>query len=139
MNETKYIATDDREIERADGLCNHRRCPPGECCAYTPATLRITPADEELARQLVAEGWWSTSRKSRSIARWKEPIPPIEQMFRPEFLATFHGERLAELVRDHVKWNYGVSSPKNAARIEHATLSPSLFDAFKKAGGDCGR
>lgn len=140
----EIIKTDDRELERAGGACNHRKCRGSEegCRAYSEETLRISPADEERARQLVAEGWWSTSAKSRTIARWKEPLPTIEDLFRPEALATFHGQRLAHFCRQHLMYHqYGAYVHNHAAdeHHEHATLSPSLFKAFKAAGGDCAR
>lgn len=140
MNEP-YITTDDREIERSGGSCNHRSCArdPDGCRAYNERTQEITDADRAKAAELVAEGWWSTSQKSRTIARWQEPVPRLEEMFRPEFLTTFHGQRLAELVRDHVKYHYGCLRNSAEEHIERARLSPSLFRAFKQAGGDCAR
>lgn len=137
----RYIATDDREIERVDAACNHRKCPPGECIAYNDATLQITEADEAKARELVAAGWWSTSAKYRTIARWKERVPAIEELILPEMLDTFHGRRLAEVIRKHEKWRMDVPrfGPEFAEHCEEAVLSPSLFRAFKKAGGECGR
>ena len=135
----RLIATDDRGITRVDAPCNHRRCPPGECIAYDEKTLEITEADVAMAAKLVAEGWWSTSGKYRTIAKWKEKPPTVEEIFSEDLLATFHGKRIAEMVRSHEKWHYTVGSPAHAEHIEHAKLTPSLFRAFKKAGGDCGR
>src|SRR5262249_53746062 len=134
-----YIATDDRPIERVNGPCDHRRCPPNECLMFSPATLEITDKDRELAVQLVAEGWWSTSHKYRSVARWREPIPPIDKMFQPEFLTSFQGQRIAAYVKRYLDDHYDVRNHKYEEHIEDATLSPSLFLAFKQAGGDCGR
>jgi hypothetical protein len=140
-----YIATDDRGIERVAAKCTHRRCPPGNCLAYTEATVTPTPADEEVAKHLVAEGWWSTSAKYRTIRRWKEKPPTVEELIRPELLNTFHGKRLAAALRPHIKYNYGsymdpeTRAPYPDDLFEDAQLSPSLFRAFKAAGGDCGR
>lgn len=143
MSERPYIATDDREIVRVDAACNHRRCPPGECIAYDAATLLVTEADAARGRELVEEGWWSTSAKRRTIERWKERPPTVEELFRPELLDTFHGQRLAAVVRTHVQHHYSVAYANGKAwprdLFEEATLSPSLFKAFKRAGGDCGR
>jgi hypothetical protein len=126
MNEP-YITTDDRDRVGAG-----RRAP--ECRRRWRGD-----ADRAKAVKLVAAGWWSTSQKYRSIARWRESVPPIEEMFRPEFLATFHGQRIAKVVRQHLDGHYGCGGPAAEPHIEHARLSPSLFRAFKQAGGDCGR
>jgi hypothetical protein len=134
-----YFATDDRGIERVDATCDHPKCRGAPCRAYSDETRKVTDADAELGARLVAEGWWSTSRKYRSLARWKERVPTIEQIFRPDVLETFHGQRLAKLITDHVRWHYNCGGPTAEPHLEHAECSPSVFAAFKAAGGDCGR
>lgn len=141
-----YIATDDRRIERVGGWsCGHRKCLVlgVTCRAYSEATLAITDADERKARELIADGWWSTSAKRRTIARWKERPPTVEELFRSEMLAAFHGKRLAEVIRKHERGHWDVSfadgKPYPDELFERARLSPSLYRACKAAGMDCGR
>lgn len=135
------IATDDREIEYAGGKCSHPKClRNGQGCRmYNEETVQITEADAQRGRELVAEGWWSTSQKYRAIARWREPVPTLEALFAPGMLDTFHGQRLGEVVRKHLDGHYGCGGPAADPHLERATLSVSLFRAFKQAGGDCGR
>lgn len=138
------IATDDRGIERVDAPCEHRRCPPGKCRAYTPETLAITDADMEKGRQLVAEGWRQTSHKHRAVIRWRVQPPTcaeIDALLRDRvgtpLIERGHLERLLE-VWERGRLDFGSMSyarSPNASLVEHATLSPSLFKAFKKAGG----
>lgn len=142
-----YIATDDRPIDRNGRSCGHRKCMSlgTTCRAYSDATLEVTPADEAKAKELVAEGWWSTSAKRQTIRRWKERPPTVEELIRPEMLETFHGRRLAAILTLHEQWRSDVSydlvtrKPYPDDLFEDARLSPSLFRAFKAAGGSCGR
>ena len=147
MEGIPYITTDDRKIEPAGGSCGHRKCNTlgFNCRMFSEATLEITPADEAKAKELVAEGWWSTSGKRRTIRRWKERVPSPEELIRPEQLNTFHGQRLAHFLRGILKHNDWVSydavtrKPWPDDLFVDAQLSPSLYRAFKAAGGECGR
>lgn len=138
-----YLKTDDREIERVDAVCNHRRCPVGECQAYTAATLEPSAADHELAAKLVADEWRSISSKHRHVMRWKVPPPSAEDILRQEMLDTPAGKKLASYYEHYVRYDFGslrlqyAEGVEGRDQVEYATLSPSLFRAFKKAGGRC--
>lgn len=112
--------------------CVHRGCDGGPCRMLTEEELAPSDEDMEAARVLIAEGWHSTSNKYRTVARFVDPIPPIEDMLRPEALDTLHGRRLAEW------WRFNRhSSDLRTHRdgVEHRNLSIPLFRAFKKLGG----
>lgn len=111
------------------------------------------PNEEELAygRQLVAEGWYQTSRKYRAVAR----LPPgvtVADALRGAMLAESHRAGQHELREHEEKWirhivGWGGAldyylrtfSDKDRRRLGldiARELSIPAFAAFRKAGGD---
>ncbi len=126
---------------RRGGPCDHRSCrgAVAGCRAYADEVVTPTDEDTALAQQLVAEGWWSTSRRYCTIARWKEPAPTVEQI-RTALVALageFHGNRLADVLRVHEE--YKIDHRRSGAEIEERTITPAQMLAFKRAGGEPGR
>lgn len=113
-------------------LCNHKNCDGGPCKMLTPEELAPNPEDFVEAEQLVAEGWRSVSHKFRGIARFREPVPRIEEMVSADVLATFHGKRLAERWS---KWSHFGDLRTNDAGVERRDLSVKLYRAFRMKGG----
>lgn len=115
--------------------CGHRRCSPDECYKLPPEEVDPTPADITLGEQLVAEGWMSTSTRHRTIARWKNQPPKIEDMLLPEYRDSPFGRRF---IARYGEW-YGPSlrdsNPEFEPFIERRKLTLPQFRAFKKAGG----
>lgn len=89
----------------------------------------LTPTEEhyEEARQLVKDGWLSVSNKYRTVARIK--IPSITELLQPQFHGTWLEQELKELIRRQK--GFWVRR-----RGETKELSPQVFYAFKKIGGD---
>jgi hypothetical protein len=98
----------------------------------TPEELEPSPEDLLEAEQLVKEGWHSVSAKFRGIARFREPVPRIEDLVSVEVLATNHGKRLAERWS---KWSHTWDLRTNNAGVEHRDLSVKLYRAFRMKGG----
>jgi hypothetical protein len=83
--------------------------------------------------ELVQAGWYSISNKYCMLARWKEPIPKLEDIIKPECLALPHVDRIIEA------WNKR-RRPELDLRgrhplIEHLTLTQDEYIAFRAAGG----
>lgn len=89
--------------------------------------------DEELAKQLVVEGWYSTSNKYRHISRWSMPVPRVEDLIRPEMLNAPHVDRLIKM------WNKSMYHERdlrsNHPLIEDKELTEEQFKLFRKYGG----
>lgn len=88
---------------------------------------------EAEARDLVAEGWYSTSNKYHRIARWKPPHVKLDQVIRPEFADTALVFQLRQMMKRHWFASDGLRDTNEF--VEHAELSPELYAAFRKAGG----
>lgn len=96
--------------------------------------LTPSPEDVVLAKQLVAEGWQSTSHKHRMIARLRAEVPAFENgvTFSPEVPEWFR-----EQVRKAYSWvghRYIRMAPDEAKEIRQLTVAE--FRAFRNAGGE---
>lgn len=94
----------------------------------------LEPTDEDLkyAKELIDQGWQSTSNRYRNVARFIEPIPDIRDMVSAEVLATYHGRRLADA------WKRAWHSSDlrlGGEGVEQRTLTVKQFRAFKRLGG----
>lgn len=129
------------EMVARGGPCNHRRCAGGPCKQWADEEFTPEPADCEMAKKLVEEGWMSVSSKYRRIVRWTEPPPDIIHMINPEIRDTYWGrlalsvlsQRLGvrcehELHHEHSRMH----RPVNSGLVEVRTLSLKEFVAFKK-------
>lgn len=103
----------------------------GRCwgCSH-PEMLEVTEADRERARQLIAEGYKSTSTKYRRVSRLT--LPPFDQLVTVSPDAPVW---LRERLRDAYTYqaNYG-----HREHGEHLTLTVGEFRAFKQLGGPLG-
>lgn len=112
--------------------CEHRNCVGGPCQMLTDEELAPSEKDLEEARVLLAEGWASTSNKYRTVARFIEPVPVIEDMVAPKVLATFHGKRLAACWQ---RCGHGSDLRCSQEGVERRELRVRVFRAFKRLGG----
>ena len=62
------------------GFCSHRACPAGDCRMLTDAELAPREEDVEFAKNLISEGWKSTSNKYRTVSKLKNPVTGGEQV-----------------------------------------------------------
>lgn len=112
--------------------CDHPRCDGGPCRQLTPEELEPTPEEALAARELVLDGWVSTSNKYRHIRRWKLPPPHHTEVTRTLLLnpalapwaETLPGKFWSPCIR---------TAPREL--YEERTLSVRMFRAFRKAGG----
>lgn len=111
------------------GPCDHRRCD-GDCRMLTEEELTPSPEDLVLARQLVADGWLSTSTRYRHVSRVL-PGYAASDLLKPEMLATPAGKLLAEAWEQELRWALRSSYPF----VEHKTLTVKQYAAFRAAGG----
>lgn len=127
---------------RVGGPCDHFSCLRlGQGCrAYADAALQPSDEDLEFGRRLVLEGWWSTSRRYCTIARWKEPVPTHAQIEEAltALAGAFQGHRLAEILRKHELYKIEHRATRDGDQ-EEAVITPTQMLAFKRAGGECGR
>lgn len=88
-------------------------------------------------RQLVAEGWYSTSNKLMRIARFKTPRARIEQLVLPGVLQTAEGRYLREIWERYGLHTSNLRCPPKGIEVEHRDLAsdPALYRAFRLAGG----
>ena len=102
-------------------------------CSH-PEMLEVSPEDEALAKQLVAEGWFSTSNKYRHIARAN--LPPVDKaMTFSEFVPVWLRKEVERAYDSWTKWGLRVHSSYPDSGIESRELTTAQFKAFKKAGG----
>jgi len=114
------------------GACEHYNCDGGECKMLTDEELQPTERDYRDARELLQKGWYSTSNKHRTIARFTEPVPKIEAMVSPEVLATNHGQRLKRMW-DQMYHAHDLRTSING--VQHKELPVKVYKAFKSLGG----
>lgn len=86
---------------------------------------------KEQAKALVREGWLSTSNQYHRLARFK-PGFEASDLIRPEVLHTPAGKALAEIWEQQRR---GLLRSANTEFVEHKTVSPALFHAFRSMGG----
>lgn len=117
--------------------CGHRRCADDECYKLPPEEVDPTDADLVRGKQLVDDGWLSTSTRHRTLARWKNQPPKVEDMLLPEYRDSPFGRCF---IARYGEW-YGPSlrdnKPEFEPFIERMTLTLPQFRGFKKAGGKC--
>lgn len=95
-----------------------------------PEKLQFTTADQERAKQLIADGWLSTSSKHRQISR--AHLPRVEA-------AIVFASGVPAWLRSQMRRAYEIEI-RSALRmsreeIEHAELTVGEFQAFKHLGG----
>jgi hypothetical protein len=93
----------------------------------------ISADDLDLAKTLVAEGWYSVSNKYRRVARWSEPLPKVEDLIRPEMLHAPHVDRIIELWNK--RWRPELDLRGTHPLIEERELTEPQYRAFRLAGG----
>jgi hypothetical protein len=112
-----------------DTLCNHRNCDGGPCKQLTPEELTPTPADLTFAEQLVAEGWLQVSAKHKLVARLPDDFPSADDLLRPEWHNTVHGDEFRRWWAMHRR----MAHRSSMARTK--TLTTKQFRAFKQLNG----
>jgi hypothetical protein len=98
----------------------------------TPEELEPTPEQMEEAKQLVAEGWFSTSNKYRSIARFKVRLTG-KDLVRPEYHDTEMGKLLIHAWEG--SWERHLLRCGSPEIVEHRELTTRMFRAFKLSNG----
>lgn len=94
-------------------------------CSY-PENLEPTEEHYAEARQLAADGWLSVSNKYRTVARMK--IPSVKELLQSQFHGTWLEEEMRGLLQREERFWVRM-------RGEQRELSPQVFYAFKKIGG----
>ena len=117
------------------GPCNHRECQSwGEGCRQlTDDELRPGPDDFTYVDQLIAEGYYQTSARYRSVAGPLSAIPSAETVLRPEFLDTKWGRELARIWEGWRRHFLRVHEASDG--IQNIDLTVKQFAAFKQRGG----
>ena len=115
------------------GPCEHRRCQGSAsgCKSLTDEEMKPGPEDEALARQLVAEGWRSTSTRYHHIAR-HVAVPTGRDLVRPELHDTEAGKHMIE--EWDRRWR-GWFLRCGREGVERRTLTFKQYAAFSAAGG----
>lgn len=122
------------------GPCYHNAClARGKGCRMLTEEA-IAPTEEDMveARQLVADGWRSTSNKYRHVARLTQAPPEPASLLRPGIEHTYWGRAAMEALRrefesraSHLMRCATAGDPV----VEQRTLSARLYRAFRMAGG----
>lgn len=109
----------------------------------TPDEYEPEERDIEYAKQLVAEGWHSTSNKYRLVARFKLPegytdltqcgLPRGKYMLHPDLMGTPLGGYLIRLWDDR-RHSLELRGHDDDL-VEHKELTVRQFLAFKRHGG----
>lgn len=96
--------------------------------------MDIEPTEEDLAlaRDLIAQGYLSTSNKFRTVSRLRAPLTG-KDIVRPELHDTLAGRTLIE--RWDRAWSRAVLRSHDPD-VEHRELTIGQFRAFKQLGGE---
>ena len=101
-------------------------------------TYTIRERERKIAVKLIEAGFYSTSNKYRSLARWKALPPDLESLIKPEFLANLHVQRLLVHARRFNEWSetdLRCCSLPEEELIEQLELSERMFWIFRACGG----
>lgn len=123
------------------GPCDHARCDGQNCRQWAEEEFTPSPADLELGKKLVEEGWICVSVKQRIIVKWKTPPPDFVHLINPELRGTYWG-RLARAILSRnlgSRMEYELQHeyhrmhrPVNSGMVEVQKLSLKQIMAFKK-------
>lgn len=102
-------------------------------CSHTE-NLDISAEDEAYAKQLIADGWLSTSNKYRTVARIEDGLT-LEDCIRFTDKASLKVRvALEDAWNQHRRWLLRVHGPND--NVAEKELTVGQFRAFKKFGGD---
>lgn len=93
--------------------------------------IELTDEDLVLARELIEQGYLSTSNKYRQVSRLRTPLTG-KDIVRPELHDTLAGRTLIE------RWDRALSRDVlrgHDPEVEHRELTIGQFRAFKQLGG----
>jgi hypothetical protein len=117
---------------RKDMNCNHERCQPGPCKALRPEDIPPFEEDFAVARELIAQGFRSTSNKYRHVRRLKRRVASFHEVVRPEF----HDHPVMGYIADRWgMWESQVLRCGSLDDVEEKTLTVRQYRAFKLLGG----